>query len=390
MGPLAGIRVLDISSVLMGPFSTQVLGDYGAEVIAVEPFEGTNSRRMGGGPHRELSGIALNLLRNKQSVAIDLKHPEGRAACLRIAATCDVMITNVRTASLRRLALGYDDVRAVQPDIIYCQAVGFPSGTDREDDAAFDDVIQAATGIADAHRRSSGTPAYAPTVMADKVCALTIVNAVLAALLHRTRGGAGQFIEVPMSDVMTSFMLVEHGASAIAADVSPAHAGYGRVLAPTRRPFRTADGWIAMLPYSSREFDRLFEHGGHPDLVGDERTRGMNHIEHAGMLYGIVAEIVAHQTTAHWLQFCRSNDIAASALASLDEMVAALPIAEHSVAGRYRVIPSPVRFSASAADADRPNDAPCVGQQTTAVLESVGMTVADIEHLHDIGAVASP
>ena len=368
----------------MGPSSTQIIGDLGADVIAVEPLEGTNSRRMGPGPHPELSGIALNLLRNKRSVAIDLKRPEGRDALLRIAATCDVTITNVRSASLRRLRLTYDDVRAVRPDIVYCQAVGYRSGSEHADDAAFDDVIQAASGVADAQRRSFGRPTFAATVMADKVCAMAIVNSVLAALLHRSRTGAGQMIEVPMRDVMAAFMLLEHGAGAIAVDGSPG-AGYGRVLAPSRRPFRTADGWVAILPYSSADFDRLYAEGGRVDLVGDERTRGMNHVDHADFLYTQLEDIVATRTTAEWLAFCRTHDIAASPIVTLDELVAEMPVAEHAVAGAYHVVSSGITFSGSALA--EPTDAPLIGQHTAAVLTEAGLSDGEIADLVAGGVV---
>jgi len=173
-GPLAGVRVLDLSSVIMGPLATQILGDLGADVITVESAGGDTNRIMATGPHPQLSGIALNILRNKRNVALDLRDPDSHATVLRIAATSDVLVTNLRPKSLERLGLSYPDVAAVRPDIVYCQSQGFATDTARADDPAYDDIIQAATGVADAFLRATGRPGLAPTIMADKVCGLTI------------------------------------------------------------------------------------------------------------------------------------------------------------------------------------------------------------------------
>src|ERR1700728_2649106 len=163
-GPLAGWRVLDLSAVVMGPLATQILGDLGAEVIVVENHHGDTNRVMGSGPHLQLSGVALNLLRNKRNISLDIRSGDGRDALLRVAATCDVFITNVRPGALKRARLEYQDLAAVRPDIVYCEAHGFPLGSEREDDPAYDDVIQAESGIADAARRQTGRPQLAPTL----------------------------------------------------------------------------------------------------------------------------------------------------------------------------------------------------------------------------------
>src|ERR1044072_422978 len=245
-GPLGHVRVLDLSAVIMGPLATQILADLGADVICVESPEGDTNRVMGPGPHPEFSGIALNLLRNKRNICLDLRDPDQLAAVLRIVADCDVMITSLRPGSLERLGLGYEAIASVNPSIIYCQAQGFPLDSERRDDPAYDDIIQAASGLADAMARTGKEPALLPTIVADKVCALTMAYSVLAALVERERSGRGQHIEVPMIDVMRSFTLVEHGAGAISA-VTPGASGYGRILTPHRKPGRTRDGWIHIL-----------------------------------------------------------------------------------------------------------------------------------------------
>lgn len=377
-GALTGYRVLDVSSVIMGPYATQILGDHGADVIAVEPIAGDYSRHMGPGTHPELSGIALNLLRNKRSVALDLGDRRARDAVRRVAATCDALVTNLRPGVVARLGLTYDDVRAVRPDIVYCQATGFAPHGPRAEEPAFDDVIQAESGLVSATLRHTGSATYVPTVLADKVCGLVLVNAVVMALLHRERTGNGQHVELPMLDVMRSFVLVEHGAGAIP-DPQLSPAGYARALTPMRRPHRTRDGLICVLPYSAANFDDLFAEGGRDDLVGDERSRGRNYINNAEFLYDQLGAILATQTTAEWLAFCHARRIPAGSVVDLQAIVDELPIDQHPVAGRYRVIDDGVRFSATPTTVSR--RAPLVGEHTAEVLGELGYSVEEIAPL---------
>lgn len=384
-GPLAGVRVLDLSSVIMGPYATQILGDLGAEVICVEDAKGDTNRIMGPGPLPGLSGVSLNLLRNKRNVCLDLKHPDGRAAFLRLAATCDVLVTNLRPGPLGRLGLSYDTVRAVRPDIVMCQAHGWPSGGPDADRPAYDDVIQASSGIAHAFELQTGTPALAPTLVADKVSGLTITYAVIAALFHRERTGEGQFVEVPMIDALTSFTLVEHGCAAIP-EPALGPAGYPRITAPDRRPFRTLDGWLSVLPYSAANYDDLFREGGRTDLIGHDMVRSARaRNRNAAQLYEAVAPIVATRSTAFWVTFCERHDIPAGAVRTLDDLVADLPIVQHPSAGSYRQIPPPVRFSASPASIRRP--APTLGEHGRELLGEAGFDDAAIDSLIAVGAL---
>lgn len=376
-GPLAGVRVLDLSSVIMGPYATQILGDLGADVICVEDRKGDTNRIMGPGPVAGMSGVSMNLLRNKRNVCLDLKHEAGRDAFLRLVATCDVMVTNLRPGPLARLRLTYEDVRQVRPDIIVCQAQGWPSDGPDGDKPAYDDVIQANCGIAHSFELQSGTPALAPTLVADKVSGLTVAYAVMAALFHRERTGEGQRVEVPMIDALTSFTLVEHGCAAVPM-MGPA--GYPRILAADRRPFRTLDGWVAVLPYSGPNYDDLFREGGRTELVGDERTRTARaRNQNAAYLYSAVAPIIETRTTAFWVAFCRDHDIPAAAVRTLDEIVDELPVATHPVAGEYRMVPPPVRFGVSPASVRRP--APFLGQHSAEVMAEVGLSSEEIDAL---------
>ena len=344
-GPLHGVRVLDLSSVVMGPLATQILGDLGADVITVEDPRGTLSRVMTAGPVPTLSGLALNLLRNKRNVIVDLKDPAGRREALDIAATVDVVVTNLRPGTLARLGMAYGDVRAVREDVVYCQAQGYPSDSPAADAPAYDDVIQAGSGIPDTFRRMDGEPVLVPTLVADKVSGLTIAYAVMAALFERERTGRGQRIEVPMIDVMTAFTLVEHaGPATTVPPLGPP--GYGRILNPERKPQRTRDGWINVLAYTRQNYVDLFAEAGRPDLADDERIHSArSRITHADSLYRDVALVMPSRTTAEWLEFCSRAGIPASAVPTLEELVDALPEDDHPLAGRYKVIPQPVRFA---------------------------------------------
>ena len=364
-GPLDGIRVLDLTSVIMGPYATQILGDLGADVISVEERHGDTNRFMGPGPHRELSGVSLNLLRNKRNVCLDLKVEADRDLFLQIAATSDIVVTNLRPGPLRRLRLTYDDVRAVRSDVIFCEAHGFREDSPQANDPAYDDVIQAASGLADAIDRVTGEPRVVPSIIADKVCGLTIVYSVLAAVVHRQRTGEGQHIEVPMLDTMRAFTLVEHAAGATPVPAM-GPAGYGRVLSPSRGPQPTADGWISVLPYTNRHWHLVLGEVGRGALMDDPRmATGRDRVNNADFAYGALAEVLRMHTTEYWMGLCEANDVPATRIGRLDDIVADLPVVEHPVVGRYHEIPIPVRFSATPGSIRRP--APFIGEHTNEI-----------------------
>ena len=370
-GPLAGTRVLDLTRVIMGPLATQVLADQGADVIIVEAEGGDTSRVMGPGPHPELSGISLNLLRNKRSVAVDLKSPEGRSVVHRLAATCDAVVTTMRPKALVRLGVDYESIAAVREDIVYCQAQGFPLDSPLANEPAYDDIIQAATGVADMMQRTWGDPVLLPTIFTDKVCGLVIAQAVTAALLHRERTGEGGHVEVPMVQASSAFMLVEHGAGAIseppsAFDGEPA-VGYSRVLSPERRPQPTKDGWVHLLPYLPKHYRAIFTDSGVQGA--DQDTRFVDQrsaLRNSDSLYRDIRAIATQRTTEEWLEYCRRVGIPATPVVHLQAMVDELPLVSHPVVGQYRAIPPMARFSRSPAGV--PRSAPLIGQDTEDVL----------------------
>jgi crotonobetainyl-CoA:carnitine CoA-transferase CaiB-like acyl-CoA transferase len=383
-GPLAGVRVLDLTSVVMGPLATQILGDLGADVITVESSRGDINRTMGPGPVAGLSGVSLNLLRNKRNIALDLGHPDGRAALLEIAADCDVFVTNLRPGSVSRLRLTYPDLAAVRPDIVYCQAHGFPSDGPLADAPAFDDIIQAASGVPDVLRRAGGDGGLVPMLLADKVSGLVLAYATIAALFHRERTGQGQRVEVPMTDAMLAFVLVEHGGAAMTRPpVGPP--GYMRILTPLRGALRTADGWIAVQPHRAGHWATLLSAAGLDELIGDPRLERRSIWRNPGFAYATLARALAARTTAEWLELCAAAGIPAGAAADLEELIDGLPEDQHPVAGAYKRIPSPARFSATPASVRRP--APLPGEHTREVLAEAGLTEEQIAKLAAAGVL---
>jgi crotonobetainyl-CoA:carnitine CoA-transferase CaiB-like acyl-CoA transferase len=366
----------------MGPLATQILGDLGADVITVENRRGDLNRTMSRGPVRGLSGVSLNLLRNKRNLTLDIAHPDGREALLRIAKTCDVLVTNLRPASLERLRLRYEDVRQIREDIVYCQANGFPSDSEQADDPAFDDIIQAACGVPDVARMAGLAPTMMPTLLADKVSGLVIAYAIIAALFHRERTGEGQRVEVPMTDTLRAFLLAEHGGSAICAR---GPAGYPRILTENRAPVRTTDGWIAVQPYLDEHWAVLVEAAGIDNLVGDRRLSNRSLWAEPGFGYETLGRVMATNTSAHWLAFCSEHGIPAARAATIDEVIEALPDAEHPIGGTYKQIPPPVRFSGSPASVHRP--APLPGQHNHEVLAEAGLSDVEIAALEEAGVL---
>lgn len=370
-GPLEGIRVLDLTRVVMGPLATQVLADQGADVILVEAPGGDTNRVMGPGPHPELSGIALNLLRNKRSIDVDLKSDEGREIIRALVPQCDVVVATMRPQVLTRLGLDYDSLKQLRPDLVYCQAQGFPLASDRAGEPAYDDIIQAASGVADMVQRVTGEPSLLPTIFADKVCGLVMAQAIVAALFHRERTGEGQHVEVPMQQATAAFMLAEHGSGAISEppvniEGRPA-SGYPRVLSPERRPHPTKDGLVHLFPYLPRHYARLFAAAGVEGAESDPRYVDQRAtLIHSDSLYRDVRKVAPQRTTEEWLEFCRTEGIPATHVASLQDLVDELDLAEHPAAGTYRVIPQLANFSRTPGSVRRP--APLIGEHTDEVL----------------------
>jgi len=392
---LAGVRVIDLTSVVFGPYATQTLADYGADVIKIEGPEGDSTRRIG--PSREpgLTSIFLGSNRNKRSVLLDLKQAAAREALLALTDTADVFIHNVRPQSLQRLGLSAEVMRARNPRLIFVGLHGFGEQGPYAGSPAYDDIIQALSGAADLQHRQSGEPGYFPTIAADKVCGLTAVHAVLAALFQRERSGCGQVVEVPMFESMASFLLVEHlyarhlQTTADAPAPTAADVGYPRALARTRRPYRTADGHACVMPYTDENWRRFFAAVDRPDLAADARFQTMTaRTQHIDALLVQVCAIVEQQPTAHWLALCARLDIPCAPINRLHDLeqdphLAAVGFFQ-TLPGDdgqdYRFTRPPVRMADSQVPARLP---PRLGQHSAEVLGGLGLAPGVLAQLLD-------
>jgi crotonobetainyl-CoA:carnitine CoA-transferase CaiB-like acyl-CoA transferase len=386
-GPLDGIRVLDLTSVVLGPLATQLLADYGADVIKVEAPEGDLMRSNGVSLHAGMSSIFLALNRNKRSVALDLKSAEGADAFRRLLATADVIVHNMRVAAIERLGFGYEAVAKLNPRIVYCAATGFGQDGPDRDKPAFDDIIQAACGLASVSSIGRDTPDYTASLIADKTTGLAVANAVMAALLHRERNGVGQHVEVPMLETMTAFMLAEH-MGGMTFRPAPVGAGYARLLQGGRKPVRTSDGWISLLPYTPRHWQAFFKAAGREDIgLKYSITSRKDLNANIRSLYQSLAEVVAARGTAEWLALCEELDIPATQIYSLDQLpdhphlkaVGLFQETVHPTEGEIREIRPTARFNATPTSIRRP--APTLGEHTREVLLDAGMNEEEVTRL---------
>lgn len=394
-GALDGYRIIDITSILLGPYGTQLLGDAGADVIKVEaPPLGDSTRYLGRARSPGMGGPFLNMNRNKRSIALDLKQDSAKAALVKLIETADVLVHNMRPQAIARLGFAYDDVRAIKPDIIYCGCYGFSQQGRYKDKPAYDDLIQACSGLAGLFEAVQGEPKFAPTVMVDKLTGLMMSQAVTTALLHRERTGQGQFVEVPMFETMVSFLMVEHiYEHGFVPPLGPL--GYKRLTTPLRRPHRSKDGYIAVLPYSDKHWREFFRIAGRPELADDPRFADHgSRTEHVHAIYGLLAEMIAEKTTEQWLELCGEAQIPAMPVLSLDQVFADPHLADvgmfeqhdHPSEGRVVLTKPPVGYSESPSSIRR--QAPRLGQHGAEVLAELGYDGAAIERMRSSGALA--
>jgi len=394
-GALAGVRIIDLSTVLMGPYATQMLADLGAEVIKVETPEGDRTRRTGPGRSPQMSGWFMNFNRGKQSLAVDLKAEAGRAVLLDLVEQADVLLYNLRPQAMQRLGLGYEAVSARNPAILYVGALGFGREGPYAGLPAFDDLIQAATGMPWLFQYAGAAePRFCPTPIVDRLMAGQVAMNILAGLLARQRTGRGQQIDVPMFETMASIMLGDHlGGEKFQPAIAPW--GYRRMLAPERRPYRTKDGHVAALPYYQEQWSAFFAAVGMPEAFDDD-PRFANPaimLQNINALYEKVAAVLSEWTTAEALDLFRRLDIAAMALKSIEDLMVdpqvqatgLLRAVEHPSEGAILEIDPPWRWSDTPPRAGRP--APRVGEQSRLVLEKLGYDADRIQSLVDMGVV---
>jgi crotonobetainyl-CoA:carnitine CoA-transferase CaiB-like acyl-CoA transferase len=389
-GPLAGIQVLDLTSVLFGPYAAQMLGDWGADVIKVEPLTGDTWRYSGQFRHRGMSGQFMAVNRSKRSLALDLKHPDGKAALQKLIAKADVLLSNIRPAALARLGFGYEDCHKLNPRLVYAAATGFGQDGPWAARPAFDEIIQASSGFASS-MGSDEEPAFVPSLVGDKICGLAMAGAISAALVHRARTGKGQMVEIPMLETIAGFNSIEMlGGHAFVPPIGPA--GYKRMK--ERRPARTKDGWLTMLPYSGDNWCEFFEAVGHPECIEDFAVRDpVARGQNIDRIYNKMAEIALTRTTAEWEALLLQIDVPHAAFAKVTEIaeqphlkaVEMFVTLDHPTEGAIRQARPSAKFSESPAAIQCM--APRLGEHSRAVLREAGLSDEDIAALIERKAV---
>jgi crotonobetainyl-CoA:carnitine CoA-transferase CaiB-like acyl-CoA transferase len=389
-GPLQGIRILDLTTILFGPFGAQTLGDWGAEIIKVESLTGDGWRYTGPFRNRGMSGQFMAANRNKRSLALDLKHPDGAAVLRRLIPTVDALVTNIRPAALARLGFGYEACRDLNPRLVYAAATGFGQDGPWAARPAFDEIVQAASGFASAIG-TDDEPAFVPSLVGDKLCGLALAGAVAAALVRRERAGIGQLVEVPMLETVAAFNSIEMlGGHAFVPPIGPA--GYKRVK--ERRPVRTRDGWLTMLPYSGDNWCTFFETVGHPECIEEFSVRDpIQRAANIDRIYDRMSEIALTRTTAEWEELLLGIDVPHASFARLKEVeeqphlkaVGLFQEIDHPTEGKIRQARPSARFSESPAAIRRLP--PRLGEHTEEVLRDAGYSDAEIKSLVERKAV---
>jgi len=400
-GPLAGVRVLDLTTVLVGPYCTQILAEMGAAVLKVEAPEGDVVRLIGPARHPGMGCMFLTVNRGKRSIALDLKRPEGRDALLRLARGADVLVTNIRPRAMARLGLDYHAVRAVNGRVVYASVLGYGQDGPYAAQPAYDDLMQGATGIAALNGRAEGdgdaAPRYVPLAMADRVTGLAAVGAINAALLHRERTGEGQRVEVPMFETMAGFVLGDHLGGRVF-DPPLDAGGYARLLSPGRRPYRTRDGHVCTMIYNDRQWRDFCAAAGLSDLVSED-PRFASHAtrtEHIDAILAMLERVFAERDTAEWVAILEGADLPVAPVHTLESLprdphlVASgfFGTEEHPTEGKLRRMAPAARFSAGSADTPRP--APRLGEHGEEALREAGCTEAEIAALRRSGALRGP
>ena len=393
---LKGIKVVDFTTVVLGPYATQFLADFGADVIKVEPLDGDGFRSVRPGPSPDVGAGFANFNRNKRSMALDLKQPDGQDIMAKLVGQADVVVHNMRGKSAQTLGISYHRLKQLKPDLVYCWSPGFASiGPDAES-PAYDDIIQARSGMAALNSDSSGAPQFFPSILCDKVVGLHLALAVASALVHKLRTGEGQSIEVPMLETMTSFLMAEHLAGHTMVP-SQGEMGYQRLMSPHRRPFQTKDGFTAIMPYSTRHWIRFLV------LVEEEELAEAAWVNDAGArsdrideLYELIAEIAPAKTNDEWVLVLGELDIPCAAVNSLSDLFADPQLSASEIAQR---MPDqglgPMQylrpgFFDEQGSAWSPQRAPRLGEHSIEILGELGLSQTEIDAARKLGVIAAP
>ena len=390
---LKGLKVVDLTTVVLGPYATQLLADFGADVLKVEAFGGDVFRAVRPGRHAELGVGFLNFNRNKQALAVDLKSPEGREVLYRLVAEAEVFVHNMRNKPARQLGVDYDSLADVNPRLVYCAGVGFAADGPDADAPAYDDIIQARSGLAALNKDAEGAPQFVRTIACDKVVGLHLALAVTAGVVKQQRENQGSCIEVPMLETMAAFLLSEHLAGHTL--IPPqGDLGYERLFSTHRKPFKTANGYMAVLPYSSEQWVRFLSLAGRDDLAAaDWVIDAAQRSERIDELYEVLGDIIAADTTERWLSVLARHDVPCARvnelgdLAEDPQLLASGLLQQHEDAeiGAYQSLRSPYRIKDQ--NPGEPKRAPKLGQHSAAVLAGLGYDEDQIRALVDAGVI---
>jgi crotonobetainyl-CoA:carnitine CoA-transferase CaiB-like acyl-CoA transferase len=392
-GPLTGVRVLDLTTVVMGPYATQILADFGADVIKVEPLEGDVMRQAWPFRNPGMGAIFLNVNRNKRSVALDLKQSRARDACLELAKKSDVLVYNIRPQAMARLKLSYEDVRRANPRIIYVGCFGYSQRGPYAAKAAYDDMIQGASGLPWLlQKQGAPEPRYAPMIVADRSVGQQVASAVSAALYFREKTGKGQRVDVPMWEHLLQIVLSDH-LGGYTFDPQHGEPGYARILAPDRRPYQTSDGYVCALIYNDKQWKAFVDIIGKPEILSrpefaTQEARSRNYVG----AYAMVAEEMKTRSTAFWIEALERADIPVQRMNSIDDIVADphlnaigyLQPVDHPSEGRIKTLAVPSEWSESKPEYRR--HAPRLGEHTREVLREAGLSDQTIASLLESGA----
>ncbi len=398
-GPLAGVKVLDLTTVIMGPFATQILASLGAEVVKVESPEGDNMRHVGPMLNPGMGHIFLQANQGKRSLVLDLKQPEAREAVLRLAERSDVLISNVRPQALARLGLDAAAVQARNPRLIHVSCCGFDQDGPYAARPAYDDLIQGATGIPWLMQQyGAEAPCYAPVTLADRVTGLHAVYAVTAALYAREKMGVGQAVVVPMFEAMTQFVFGDHLAG-LSYEPPQGDAGYARLLTAHRRPYRTRDGHLCVLIYNDKHWRSFFAAIGEPDRLAQDARFATHGARAANIdaVYAEVSRLMVERSTAEWQQLLDAADVPNMPMHSPQDLLddphhaatGFIRTVDHPSEGRLRSPGVPTRWSGTPPALDA-TPAPRLGEHSEQVLREIGYDGAEIARLLASSTTTSP
>jgi crotonobetainyl-CoA:carnitine CoA-transferase CaiB-like acyl-CoA transferase len=394
-GPLAGVRVIDLTSVVMGPFATQILGDMGADVIKVEPPAGDNMRWVGPMRNPGMGHIHMHLNRNKRSLVLDLKTPRGLEAVKRLLATSDVLVYNVRPQAMARLGLSYEAVSTINPKLVYVGAYGFSEKGAYAGRPAYDDLIQGAAGIPSLTLEQGGdVPRYAPVTLGDRSVGLQTAIAVTGALFHAARTGKGQAVEVTMFESLSQFVLGDHMGGRTF-DPPLGAPGYARLIAPHRRPYATKDGYLCVLIYNDKHWNNFFDAVGRADLKSDPRfCDHTSRAENIRAVYEFVSDIMATRNTAEWRTLLERADIPNTPMHTMDSLIddphlnaaGFFPIYDHPSEGKVRTTAPVGEWGVTPLSIRRL--APRLGEHSREVLSEAGYSLDEINRMNADGVTA--